>query len=102
MGYVDYTFWGRLCHGGVFFITPRKSNAVYDVVEEREAPKNRHVLSDCVIRLTGIDAQEKCPFELLKIEVWDPEEERVLVFLTNKRMNLFTYRDLWSWLNAPF
>ena len=72
------------------------------MVEEREAPKNRHVLSDRVIRLTGVDAQDKCSFELRRIEVWDPEEERVLVFLTNKRMNLFTYRDLWSWLNAPF
>ena len=177
-GYVDYMFWGRLCHDGVFFVTRMKSNAVYDVVEVRDVPKNRNVLSDRVIRLTGVDAQEKCPFELRRIEVWDPEEEKVLVFLTNNmklgsttiaaiykdrwqieiffkalkqnlkiktfvgtsanavktqiwtaliamlllkymklrstfgwslsnliallRMNLFTYRDLWSWLNAPF
>jgi len=177
-GYVDYMFWGRLCHDGVFFVTCMKSNAVYDVVEIRDVPKNRNVLSDRVIRLTGVDAQEKCPFELRRIEVWDPEEEKVRVFLTNNmklgsttiaaiykdrwqieiffkalkqnlkiktfvgttanavktqiwtaliamlllkymklrstfgwslsnliallRMNLFTYRDLWSWLNAPF
>jgi len=174
----DYTFYGCLCHDGVFFVTRMKSNAVYDVVEERNVPKNRNVLSDRVIRLTGVDAQDKCPYELRRIEVWDPEEEKVLVFLTNNlklgattiaaiykdrwqieiffkalkqnlkiktfvgtsanavktqiwtaliamllfkylklrstfgwslsnliallRMNLFTYRDLWSWLNAPF
>jgi len=177
-GYVDYLFWGRLCHDGVFFITRMKSNAVYKVVEERDVPKNRHVLSDCVIRLTGVDARDTCPFLLRRLEIWDPEEEKLLVFVTNNlklgattiaavykdrwqieiffkalkqnlkiktfvgttanavktqiwtaliamlllkylklrstfgwslsnliallRMNLFTYRDLWSWLDAPF
>jgi len=155
-----------------------KSNTVYEVIEERPVPHNRHVLSDQIIRLTGVDAQDKCPYLLRRVEVWDPEEEKILVFLTNNlklgattiaaiykdrwqietffkalkqnlkiktfvgttanavktqiwtaliamlvvkylklrstfgwslsnliallRMNLFTYRDLWSWLDTPF
>lgn len=177
-GYNDYTFFGRLCSDGVFFVTRMKSNAVYEVIEERPVPQNRHVRSDQIIRLTGVDAQDKCHHVLRRVEVWDPEEDRILVFLTNNlklgattvaaifkdrwqieiffkalkqnlkiktfvgttanavktqiwtallailvvkylklrstfgwslsnliallRMNLFTYRDLWSWLDTPF
>ena len=131
-----------------------------------------------MIELRGTKATEKCPYPLRRIEVYDPETEEVLVFLTNNlklgattiaaiykerwqieiffkalkqnlkiktfvgtsanavkiqiwtaliamlilrflqlrsqfnwslsnlvallRMNLFTHRDLWAWLNKPF
>ncbi len=128
--------------------------------------------------MTGVGAAEKCPHELRRIEVYDPEKDKTLVFLTNQltfwpttiaaiyqdrwqielffkalkqnlkiktfvgtsanalkvqvwtaliamlilkylqlkarfawslsnlvallRMNLFTHRDLWAWLDQPF
>ena len=177
-GYNDYALFGRWTAQGVYFVTRMKDNALYEVVGEGEVPQNRHVLKDEMIELRGTKAIEKCPYPLRRIEVYDPETEEVLVFLTNNlklgattiaaiykerwrietffkalkqnlkiktfvgtsanavkiqiwtaliamlilrflqlrskfnwslsnlvallRMNLFTHRDLWAWLNKPF
>ena len=177
-GYNDYALFGRWTTQGVYFVTRMKDNALYEVVGEKEVPQNRNVLKDEMIELRGPKAIEKCPHPLRRIEVYDPETEKVLVFLTNNlklgattiaaiykerwqieiffkalkqnlkiktfvgtsanavkiqiwtaliamlilrflqlrsqfnwslsnlvallRMNLFTHRDLWAWLNKPF
>jgi hypothetical protein len=163
---------------GVYFVTRMKDNAVYEVVGERRVPQNRHILKDELIELRGLNAIGKCPYPLRRIEAYDPETDKILVFLTNQlqlgatsiaavykdrwqmeiffkalkqnlkiktfvgtsanavkiqiwtaliamlilrflqlrsqfhwslsnlvallRMNLFTHRDLWAWLNKPF
>jgi len=155
-----------------------KDNALYEVVGERDVPQNRHIRRDELIQLTGLKAEEKCPYPLRRIEVHVRETNESLVFLTNNpdlgatttaavykdrwqieiffkilkqnlkiktfvgtsanavkiqiwtaliamlilrylqllskfpwslsnlvallRMNLFTHRDLWSWLDQPF
>jgi len=177
-GYNDYALFGRWTTQGVYFVTRMKDNALYEVVGEKEVPQNRNVLKDEMIELRGPKAIETCPHPLRRIEVYDPETEKVLVFLTNNlklgattiaaiykerwqieiffkalkqnlkiktfvgtsanavkiqiwtaliamlilrflqlrsqfnwslsnlvallRMNLFTHRDLWAWLNKPF
>lgn len=177
-GYNDYALFGRWTAQGVLFVTRMKENTLYEVVGEREVLQNRNVLRDEMIELRGPKAIEKCPYPLRRIEVYDPETEEVLVFLTNNlklgattiaaiykerwqieiffkalkqnlkiktfvgtsanavriqiwtaliamlilrflqlrsqfnwslsnlvallRMNLFTHRDLWAWLNKPF
>lgn len=177
-GYNDYRLFAKWTEEEVYFVTRMKENALYKVVESRPVPKNRHVLKDQVIGLTGIDAWEKCPYLLRRVEVYSAEKGEVLVFLTNHfgfgattvaaiykdrwqielffkaikqnlkiktfvgtsanavkiqvwtalmtmlilrylqlkskfawslsnlvallRMNLFTYRDLWAWLDQPF
>jgi hypothetical protein len=177
-GYNDYALFGRWTTQGVYFVTRMKDNALYEVVGEKEVPQNRNVLKDEMVELRGPKAIEKCPHPLRRIEVYDPETEEVLVFLTNNlklgattiaaiykerwqieiffkalkqnlkiktfvgtsanavkiqiwtaliamlilrflqlrsqfnwslsnlvallRMNLFTHRDLWAWLNKPF
>ena len=177
-GYNDYSLFGQWTAQGVFFVTRMKDNALYEVVGEREVPQNRNILKDELIQLTGTKAEEKCPYPLRRIEVYIPETNEILVFLTNNmdlgattiaaiykdrwqieiffkilkqnlkiktfvgtsanavkiqiwtaliaililrylqllsqyrwslsnlvallRMNLFTHRDLWSWLNKPF
>jgi len=177
-GYNDYALFGRWTTQGVYFVTRMKDNALYEVVGEKEVPRNRNVLKDEMVELRGPKAIEKCPHPLRRIEVYDPETEEVLVFLTNNfklgattiaaiykerwqieiffkalkqnlkiktfvgtsanavkiqiwtaliamlilrflqlrsqfnwslsnlvallRMNLFTHRDLWAWLNKPF
>lgn len=178
MGYTDYSLFGRWTKDGVFFVTRQKDNASYEVIEEREIPQNRNILKDEIIRLTGYYAKKECPYSLRRIEVWDEENKRVIVLLTNHlkfgsttiaaiykdrwqieiffktlkqnlriktfvgtspnavltqiwtaliailvlkymqfrstyrwslsnliamlRFNLFTYRDLWEWINKPF
>jgi hypothetical protein len=177
-GYNDYALFGRWTAEGIYFVTRMKENALYEVVGENDVPQNRNILKDEMIELRGPKAIEKCPYPLRRIEVYDPETEQILVFLTNHlklgtttiaaiykarwqieiffkalkqnlkiktfvgtsanavkiqiwtaliamlilrflqlrskfnwslsnlvallRMNLFTHRDLWAWLNKPF
>jgi hypothetical protein len=177
-GYNDYKLFGRWTAQGVYFVTRMKENALYEVVGERPVPQNRNILKDELIELRGSKAEEKCPYPLRRIEVYDPEKNETWVFLTNNlelgattiaavykdrwqieiffkalkqnlkiktfvgtsanavkiqiwtaliailvlrylqlrsqfhwslsnlvallRMNLFTHRDLWSWLDKPF
>ena len=177
-GYNDYALFGRWTAQGVYFVTRMKDNALYEVIGDKEVPQNRNVLKDEMIELRGPKAIEKCPYPLRRIEIYDPETEQVLVFLTNNfklgattiaaiykerwqieiffkalkqnlkiktfvgtsanavkiqiwtaliavlilrflqlrsqfnwslsnlvallRMNLFTHRDLWAWLNKPY
>ncbi len=68
---------------GVFFVTRMKENAVYTVVKRLKVPQNRNILSDQIIRLTGVNAQSKCPHLLRRIVVWDAENQREIVLLTN-------------------
>lgn len=176
--YNDYRLFAKWTEEEVYFVTRMKENALYKVIESRPVPQNRSVLKDQVIGLTGVDAWEKCPYPLRRVELYSPEREEVLVFLTNHfgfgattiaaiykdrwqielffkaikqnlkiktfvgtsanavkiqvwtalmtmlilrylqlkskfawslsnlvallRMNLFTYRDLWAWLDQPF
>jgi hypothetical protein len=100
-GYTDYTLWGRWCSQQVYFVTRMKDNALYEVVGEGEIPQNRHVLKDEMIELRGPHAIEKCPYPLRRIEVYDPQTEGVLVFLTNHlQLGATTiaviYRDRWQ------
>jgi len=100
-GYNDYALFAAWTVQDVFFVTRMKDNAVYEVVEQRDVPKNRHILKDETIRLTGAKAFERCPHLLRRIEVYDPEKERVLVFLTNNfKLGTTTisaiYKDRWQ------
>jgi len=81
--YNDYKQFARWTQAGVYFVTRMKDNAVYVVVQTREMPLHRHILSDEVILLTGPQAQKKCPYRLRRIVVWDAENEREIVLLTN-------------------
>ena len=68
---------------GVFFVTRLKDNAAFEVVEECEIPQNRNIRADQFIRLTGAKAQADYPDLLRRIVVWDTENEREIVLLTN-------------------
>jgi hypothetical protein len=100
-GYNDYRLFGQWTAQGVFFVTRMKDNALYEVVGERDVPQNRHILKDEIIQLTGLKAEEKCPYPLRRVEVYVPETEEILVFLTNN-MDLGAttiaaiYKDRWQ------
>lgn len=81
--YNDYALFSSLTARGVYFVTRQKDNAVYEVVEKRRPALHRFILSDEVIKLTGQKAKEKCPYLLRRIVIWDRENNREIVFLTN-------------------
>ncbi|NIU55264.1 MAG: transposase, partial [Phycisphaerae bacterium] len=60
-----------------------KDNADYTVVEWGTMPITGNVLSDQLIRFNGYYAQKKCPHVLRRVVVWDKENEREIVLLTN-------------------
>lgn len=175
-GYTDYALFCKWCEKGIHFVTRMKDNAVYEVLESKAVAGN--VRKDELILLSGARAQERCPHILRRVVVWDDENQREIVLLTNAhqfaastigkiykerwqielffkalkqnlrvktfvgtsanalkiqiwtaliamlllkimrfrstfkwslsnlvavlRLNLFTYRDLWKWLDDPF
>jgi hypothetical protein len=52
-GLVDYDLFGHFIETGVYFVTPLKSNADFQVIAQRRVPVNRSILKDEIIRLTG-------------------------------------------------
>jgi len=82
-GYNDYRLFAYFTDRKIFFVTRQKDNAVYEVVKNNPVPKNRNILSDQFIRVTGFYAQKNCPHILRRVVVWDKEEDREIVLLTN-------------------
>ena len=81
-GYTDYQWFVDLTKRKVHFVTRMKENADYGVVEKFQLPNRRGVLRDEVIFFFKLEqAGVECFFR--RIEFYDEEQERVLVFLTN-------------------
>lgn len=100
-GYNDYKLFAYFTDRKIFFVTRQKDNAVYEVVRNNPVPKNRNILSDQLIRVTGFYAQKNCPHILRRIVVWDKEESREIVLLTNHlKFGATTisdiYKDRWQ------
>ena len=101
LGYTDYRLYGDWTRQGVYFVSRLKDNALYEIIETRTPPKRSNILYDRVIRLTGAKAAEKCPFPLRMIGIWDVENEREIVLLTNHlKFGATTiaaiYKDRWE------
>ncbi len=82
-GYYDFSLFRKWTKKGIWFVTCLKKNAAFKVVEERAIPKIGNILKDQLIRFTGAASAKKCPCILRRVEVWDPEHERIIVLLTN-------------------
>jgi len=99
--YNDFELFGRWTRRGVYFVTRLKEGTAYELVEQREVPQNRNILADEIIRLTSSEGQKACPEDLRLVVVWDPEQEREIVLLTNHLDFGATtisaiYRDRWQ------
>jgi hypothetical protein len=81
--YNDYELFALWTRQGVFFVTRMKDNAVYQVVKNNPLPQHRNIIADQIIKLTGARAEDKCPFLLRRIVVWDADNQREIVLLTN-------------------
>ncbi len=100
-GYNDYRLFAKWMDAGVYFVTRMKDNAQFEVVEEREPPQNRNIVTDQTIRLTGTGAHDKCPHLLRRVEAIREDTGDTLVFLTNHHgLGASTiaaiYKDRWQ------
>lgn len=82
-GYLDFNLLARWTFQCVWWVTRSKSNMAYKVVKSLPVPKNGNILKDQVICLTGFRSNEAYPKEMRRVVVWDDEQKRELVFLTN-------------------
>ena len=99
-GYIDYDWFVELTRQGVYFVSRLKRNAVVEVIEDRPVPKNRNILKDQVVFFPHhAQAREEYFFRIG--EVWVPEKEQSIIFLTNHLDFGATtiaaiYKDRWS------
>jgi len=100
-GLVDYQHWGNWTKDGIYFVTRVKNNADYEVVKSNQVPKNKNILKDQLIKLKGFYSKQKCPYYLRLVEIWNPEKEETLTFVTNNlKLAAATiaaiYKDRWQ------
>ena len=82
-GYNDYRLFASWIENRIYFVTRLKDNADYVVVAENPVPQHRNIRVDELIQFAGYSAKQKCPHVLRRIVVWDSENEREIVLLTN-------------------
>ena len=77
------------------------SDADYKVLSERKLPLRRNILSDETIEFNGYYAHKNCPHPLRRVVVWDAQNQREIVLLTNHHDFGATtisaiYKDRWQ------
>jgi len=82
-GYLDYALYRRWTAAGVWFVTRARTNMLYAVQERRPVSGHGGVTRDETIWLTSPHAADRCLVPLRRVVVWDAEQARELVFLTN-------------------
>jgi hypothetical protein len=100
-GYVDYDLFSRWTTQGVWFVTCAKSNMDYRAVKNRSVPERGLVLKDQEIVLRGLRSRQRCPHRLRRIVVWDQENQKEIVLLTNHMKFAAStigriYKDRWQ------
>lgn len=100
-GYNDFALFGKWCQEGVFWVTRMKDGTAYEVEETRGLPEGGSILADEIVLLSGAGAEKKCPDRLRRIVVWDAEQQRQIVILTNHLKFAATtlaniYRERWQ------
>jgi hypothetical protein len=81
--YTDYRLFEDWTCAGVFFVTRLKDNAAYKTIQRYPVIDGSGVKRDSQIKFTGSTSRKNCPSPLRRIEYWDAEQKRTLVFLTN-------------------
>jgi len=82
-GYTDYNWFERLTQQGVYFVTRLKTNADIIEVGDLQLPRRKGVVRDQIICMTQQAAEKDNPPMMRRIEFFDEEQPRTLVFLTN-------------------
>ena len=82
-GYTDYAWFEQLTRRGVYFVTRLKTNADLIEVEDRPLPARKGLVRDQVICMTQQAVESDHPPMMRRIEFFDEEQQRTLVFLTN-------------------
>jgi hypothetical protein len=95
--YIDYKWLYSLTMQKVFFVTRVKRNIQYSLVGQHEIPKNKGVISDQSICLTGFYSTQEYPDILRLITYYDFQTNKKLLFLTNNfTLSAYTIAELYK------
>lgn len=81
--YYDFNWFYSLELDRVYFISKAKQNLKCEVTGQQEVPKNKGVISDLTIHLTGYEQKKYYPKNLRLITFYDSKNKKELVFITN-------------------
>jgi IS4 transposase len=81
--YHDFEQYNAYNNNNIRFVTRKKTNAKYAVVESRQSDSTNGVISDEIVEFTGYQTHKKYPHPLRIIRFFDLESEKELEFLTN-------------------
>jgi hypothetical protein len=100
-GYCDYALFHDWNEKGIYFVTRLKDNTAYEVLQDREVPQGRNILSDQIIRFTVFNSRKRYPNTVRRVVVWDETNKREIELLTNNFKLAATtisaiYRDRWE------
>lgn len=82
-GYNDYGWYKLLSQNGVYYVTRQRSNATYDILEQRAIPAESAVISDSVVRFNSLRSQQKKLPDVRQIVYFDAETQKQYTFITN-------------------
>jgi hypothetical protein len=95
--YIDYKWLYSLARQKIFFIIKVKSNTQYTITGQQNIPKNKGIVSDCLIRLTGHKSRENYPDTLRMVTYIDQETGKMHQFVTNNlKLAARTIADLYK------
>jgi transposase len=81
--YIDYNWLSCLNEKGVYFVSRVKDNIDCSITGQHKPIKNKNVVRDDIISLTGFYTQQKYPDRLRIVGYLDPETGKHYEFLTN-------------------
>ena len=82
-GYVDFERLYRFALAGAFYVTRYKKGIKLNRLESRPVDKSAGLRSDHIVRLRLDKSVKHYPDRLRRVSCRDPEDGKVLVFLTN-------------------
>ena len=81
--YIDFNWLYSLNEKKIYFVTRAKDNMKYEIIGQHTMSKNKNIVGDHVIVLSGALSSKKYPKELRLVTYYDEEEERTFQFITN-------------------
>jgi len=82
-GFNKYSYFDKLNRSGRFFLTRKKENARYEVVESKDIEQGSDILKDQIILLNYKELKVSRTVKLRVVTYKDPIKGEVLEFLTN-------------------
>jgi hypothetical protein len=81
--YHDFKQYNIYNNNNIRFVTRKKTNAKYAVIESRKVDRDKGIIADEIVEFTGYQTHKKYPHPLRIIRFFDSKSEKELEFLTN-------------------